>query len=270
MGARVLSSRFKRAILLLAAGAVTLAPGCSSQRDRPAFLHRTEAEVASTTYLVRPPDAIRIHAPSAPEIDGVSQVVRADGRISLRLLGEVEVAGLTPDDVAEKLRTLLSRYYIEPEVVVEVSGQNSAFYYVLGEVQSPGPRRVTGRDNLLRAVAEARPTDLAWLSKVRLIRPGMSKGERRIITVDYDDLVHDGDARADYLLQEGDIIEIPPTPLAWVGQRFRDLVYPIGPAVNTYAAPTGFLGAQSIYEGGWNRTTYYGGDPGERDPWWRR
>lgn len=269
MGVRVRCSSDSR-VIFLACAALTLAPGCANKRDREAFVHRTQAEVASTTYLVRPPDAIRIHAPTAPEIDGVSQIVRADGRIALRLLGEVDVAGLTPDQVAEKLRGLLARYYIEPEVAIEVSGQNSAFYYVLGEVQSPGPRPITGRDSLLRAVAEARPTDLAWLSKVRIIRPGMSKDERKIITVDYADLVHDGDARADYLLHEGDIIEIPPTPLAWIGQRFRDLVYPVGPAVNTYAAPTGFLGAQSIYEGGWNRTTYYGGDAGERDPWWRR
>lgn len=226
--------------------------GCAALPDRgPAFLHPTTSEVASDRYLVRPPDLIRIHAPLVLELNGVSQTVRADGRISLQLLGEVEVAGLTPVQVAEKLRGLLSRYYIEPEVVVEVAGQNSSYFYIVGEVESPGPRRVSGRDNVLRVIAEARPTFLAWKAKIRLIRPGVRAEDRRIIEIDYDKLVREGDTGPDFLMQEGDIIDVPPTPLAWAGLRVRELLYPVAPVAQAYSVPAGFISTQNIYDNEW-------------------
>lgn len=232
------------ALLLL-----SVATGCSSlPTSSPAFRHPSTSEVASDRYLVRPPDVIRIHSPQALELNGISQTVRADGKVSLKLLGEVLVAGLTPDQVSDKLKGMLARYYIDPEVVVEVSSQNSAYYYVVGEVESPGARRVTGRDNVLRVIADAHPTFLAWKSKIRLVRPGVKPEDRKIIEIDYDNLVHNGDSNPDYLMREGDIIEVPPTPLAWAGLRVRELLYPITPVAQAYSVPAGFIATQNIYD----------------------
>ncbi len=150
--------------------------------------------------------------------------------------------------MAEKLNKLLTKYYIAPDVVVEVAGQNSSYYYIVGEVESPGARRVTGRDNVLRVIADARPTFLAWKAKIRLVRPGKAPEDRKIIEIDYDKVVHAGDSNPDYLMQEGDIIEVPPTPLAWVGLRVRELLYPVTPIAQAYAAPAGVIATNNIYD----------------------
>ena len=51
------------------------AGGCASKHDQMvAFLRSHEAEVSTGHYVVRPPDALTINAPSAPEVDGAVYV----------------------------------------------------------------------------------------------------------------------------------------------------------------------------------------------------
>lgn len=231
--------------------AIPLASGCASSThgQMAAFLRSYDAPTSTGHYTVRPPDSITIHAPGAGEIDGIRQRVRPDGKVSLRLLGEVQVAGLTTQEIAEKLEAQLSRYYVEPEVVVEVAEHLSQSYFVFGEVSHPGPKRFTGRDSLLKALAEAVPTFLAWRSQIRVVRPGPTGDESSVIVVDLNRMIRTGQADQDILLQPGDIIEVPPTPLAWVGHRVRELLYPVEPAISAYTRPAEAVRAQDTYEG---------------------
>lgn len=218
-----------------------------------AFLRADEHTVAAGQYVVMPPDAVTIHAPVAPEVDGVTRQVRPDGKITLRLLGEVDVAGLTTEQIAEKLRAQLARYYVEPEVAVDVVRYGSQFIYVFGEVVHPGRRIYTGRDTLLSVLAEARPTFLAWRSRVRVVRPAADEAGRKVIIVNLDQMVRGGQVEQNVLLQPGDVIEVPPTPLAWAGLRVRELLFPITPVVEAYEAPARAVDAHRIYEDEWGR-----------------
>lgn len=234
---------------LAVAGAATLLGGCASTHEQStAFLRSHETEVATGQYRIQPPDAVVVHAPGADEIDGASAAVRPDGKIVLRLLGEVDVAGLTTAEASAKLQGLLSRYYVEPEVIVEVAQARSQFYYVFGEVAYAGPKPFTGRDTLLKALAEAQPTFLAWRARVHVVRPAAAPGERKIMVVNLDELAKGGDLTQDLLLQAGDVIEVPPTPLAWVGLRVRELLYPVGPVLEAYSTPAAPIAATHVYE----------------------
>ncbi len=238
-----------RRVAVACAALLSLLSGCASTAHEQlvAFLRAHEADVSAGRYVVQPPDAIRIHAPGAEEIDGTAQTVRPDGKVVLRLLGEVDVAGLSTQEIADKLKAQLSRYYVDPEVVVEVAGYRSQFYYVFGQVEAPGPKPFTGRDTVLMALAEARPTFIAWRAQVRVTRPEGPSGERKTIIVDLDRMIATGDASQNILLQEGDIIEVPPTPLGWVGLRMRELLYPLEPAVRAYNAPAEAIDSYDTY-----------------------
>jgi polysaccharide export outer membrane protein len=224
--------------------------GCAgpSHGQLIAFLKSHEQSVSTGHYTVMPPDVIMVHAPVAMEIDGVRQQVRPDGKIALRLLGEIDVAGLTTEQIAEKLRRHLSRYYVDPEVVVDVARYASQFYYVFGQVERPGPKLFSGRDSLLTVLAEARPNFLAWRSQIRVVRPSPDEDGRKIIIVDLDHMVRSGDVTQDILLQPGDIVEVPPTPLAWLGLRVRELLYPVTPILEVYDAPADAIDSTHIYE----------------------
>ncbi len=242
-------------------------PGCANKHGQMVeFLRAHEAEVATGQYVVKPPDELTFHSPNVPEIDGMSEAVGPDGKVALRLLGDVDVAGLTTEEIAAKLKAQLTRYYVEPEVVVEVTAHRSQFFYVFGEVANPGPRLFTGRDTLLRALAEAQPTYLAWRAQVRVTRPAAKAGAARTMIVDLDHILATGDASQDVLLEAGDVIEVPPTPLAWVGHRVRELMYPVSPVLNAYTAPAGVIGATRTYREGVD-VDY---DEDDDRPRWRR
>lgn len=242
--------------------------GCATttHAQMVAFLRAHETEVATGQYVVRPPDVIAFHTPGAPEIDGASQMVRADGKVSLRLLGEVDVAGLTTEEIASKIEAQLSRFYVDPEVVVQVAAYNSQFFYIFGEVTSPGPKRFTGRDTLMMALAEARPTFLAWSSQIKVIRPSLDGEEPKVITVNLDDMLSGGDQSMNVLLQEGDIIQVPPTPLAWVGHRVRELLYPVDPVIEMYGKPADVINSNETYRDEWGNSS---GD-GNAETWRKR
>ena len=243
---------------------IVLATGCSSTHEEMvAFLRANDASVSTGHYTVNPPDTIAFHAPGAGEIDGVVQRVRSDGKVALRLLGEIHVAGLTTQEIAEKIKAQLSRYYIEPEVVVEVAGFQSQQYFVFGEVNSPGPKPFTGRDTLIKALAAAQPTFLAWRAQIHLVRPDPDTGESKVIIIDLDRMVRNGDTEQNVLLQPGDIIEVPPTPLAWVGHRVRELLYPVTPALRAWASPVQAMETYDDYD----RTGSANPSSNGRRPW---
>lgn len=226
-------------------------PGCATPRhgEMVSFLRANETTTATGEYRIMPPDSITIHAPRAPEIDGVVQRLRPDGKVSLRLLGEVDLAGLTPEQSAEKLQSQLRRYYVAPEVVVEVSSYRSQHFYVFGEVHVPGAKTFTGRDTLLKALADAGLNIFAWKQRIRVIRPAEDGGKATAMVVDLDRMIREGNVDQNVLLQPGDIVEVPPTPLAWIGHRVHELLYPIRPAIDTYVAPTDVIDANDTYQG---------------------
>lgn len=213
--------------------------GCNEHKDLVVFLQSHEHLVSSGRYRVAPPDMLRISAPISPEINDTQERIRADGKISLRLLGEVKVVGLTPQEIAAKLETLLGRYYNDPKVNVQVVEFVSQKYYVFGQVATAGAFPYTGRDTVLDALAKSQPNYLAWQGQVKVIRPSAEKDKAREITVDMDKITQSGDLRLNVLLQDGDVVYVPPTVLGAIGLLCQQALFPFvqaTPAVSTYAS----------------------------------
>ena len=248
---------------LLPAAAVTLGcTGCTTKRaDILHFLRENEHQVSAMEYRVGIPDNIAISAPRILEIDGETQRIQPDGKINLRLLGEVKVVGMTAKEIAAKLEVLLSRYYVDPKVSVRIAGYNSKKYYVCDHAGMLGARPYTGRDTLLDAVVSAGVDFRSWTSRVKVIRPSHGDDPVRTIMVDVNNMVKTGDWSQNILLEPDDILVIPPTPASWFAQRIRELVYPVGPALRMYTAPAAVMYADEVYdedENG-NRIGYHGG-----------
>lgn len=216
--------------------------GCGpSDQEIDSFVRSWESSVSAADYQVQPPDSIEISSAQAREIDGEVQTVRQDGKITLRLLGDVKVAGMTPVEISRKLESLLEKYYVDPQVNVRLRGANSKHYYVFGQVGHEGAYPCTGRDSLLSALALAQPTFIAHKSKIKVVRPSETDEKRQVITVDAERIMKKGKLEENILLQEGDIVYVPPTALGWVGLRFSELLYPVQPV-----ASVAFMPAQGV------------------------
>ncbi|MFQ5592378.1 MAG: polysaccharide biosynthesis/export family protein, partial [Phycisphaerae bacterium] len=197
-----------RDILQLVALALSCA-GCAPRNgDMLHFLREHQHEVSAMEYRLGIPDTIGISAPRVPEIDGETQQIQPDGKINLRLLGEVKVVGMTTKEVAAKLEVLLSRYYVDPKVSARVLGYMSKKYYVHGQTR-PGPRPYTGRDTLIDAVLSGGVDYTSWTGRVKVIRPSHGETPVRALTVNVDKMIRKGDWSRNILLEPDDVVYIP-------------------------------------------------------------
>ncbi len=222
--------------------------GCAPRNsDMLHFLREHQHEVSAMEYRVGIPDSIGISAPRILEIDGETQRIHPDGKVNLRLLGEVKVVGMTAKEIAAKLEVLLGRYYVDPKVSVRVLGYASKKYYVHGQART-GLRPYTGRDTLIDAVLQAGVNYTSWTSRVKVVRPAHGQTPVRALTVNVDRMIKQGDWSKNILLEPNDIVYIPPTPLAWIGLRIHEILDPIGPLVQAYTAPAYIASLDRVYE----------------------
>ncbi len=229
-------SRSKELRVALVLISISFITGCFSSRpeDIQAWVRPFEVNVTAADYLVQPPDDIEIHCAQVPEVHLQRQRVRPDGKISFEALGELEAAGKTPAQISAAIQERFKNLYIVPgdhPVDVRIMVYASHVYYVVGQVMRPGPRIYTGRDNLLTAIAEATPNTLAWEERIQVIRPALKvDDEPRIFEVDYKKITEHGDGTKDVLLQEGDIVYVPPTVLASAAMLIEEFITPIARA----------------------------------------
>ncbi len=242
--------------------AVCVCTGCqSSHKDIVAFLKAHEHEVSAIEYRLGIPDEVTISSPRILEIDRVTQKVRPDGKIALRLLGPVKVVGLTEKEVAAKLTRLLEPYYEDPKVQVRVTGYNSKVIYLAGQVSTSNGRGAsrgvaegwssrpyTGRDTVLDVLAQESMSFIAWRSQVRIIRCSPDESKRHEIVVDVDKMIATGDTSRNVLLQPNDIVFVPPTPLGWLGLRVQEILFPLQPVIQAYTTPASVMDAHDRYE----------------------
>jgi protein involved in polysaccharide export with SLBB domain len=245
----MVSRHVRRWHLLLPLMAVGMLSGCATRdEDMLRFLREHEHEVSAIEYRVGVPDAIAISAPRVEEIDGQERRIQPDGKVTLDLLGEVKIVGMTAKEIAAKLQVLLSRYYLDPKVSVRVVEYASKKYYVTGVTSRKGAVPYTGRDTLIDAVMGAGLNFMCWTSQIEVIRPAPNAHEPIVIRVDVDEMLDSGDWSKNILLEPDDVVHIPPTPLAWLGLRLQELLFPVQPVRDAYMTPADFMGNQRVYE----------------------
>ena len=79
-----------------------------------------------------------------------------DGRITMPLLGKIEVSGLTPSDLEARIKSMLEAKYInKADVTVTVLEAGSKPISVIGAVTRPGRIGITGGISLIQAITQA-------------------------------------------------------------------------------------------------------------------
>jgi polysaccharide export outer membrane protein len=249
------------ATVLLASVGVTGGCFSSNPEDIQAFVKPYEVNVTAENYILEPPDEIEIHCAQVPEVDQQRQRIRPDGAVSFEGIGEVEAAGKTPGQLADMLKEKVAKLYSvmgDHPVDVRIVGYGSKVFYVMGQVARPGPLNYTGRDTVLTALAATQPSPTAWKSRIQVVRPAATEDvPPRIFEMDLNKAMIHGDTSKDVLLQEGDIVYVPPTIPAAIAMVLEEFITPIARA---------FYGAYLIqnppgtYQGGYSPITssYWG------------
>ena len=105
-------------------------------------------------YMIGPDDELTISIWHEPELSqGV--VVRPDGMITLPLLNDIRIAGLTTEEAQALLTDKLKTVVNDPQVTVIVKTIKSQKVFLVGNVAKQGTYMLGSRKTVLELIAEA-------------------------------------------------------------------------------------------------------------------
>ena len=157
-------------------------------------------------YVIGAGDTLTINVWKEPTLSGQVKV-RPDGYITLPLINEIQVVGLTTGQLRKTLEDKYKEFTTDPFVTIRVEGIASSEVYLVGQVQKPGAFPLEGNETLLQVLTRAGGLGVfADRSNIRVVRRQGTKLTEYI--VDYDAIIK-GDLKQDVLLRPGDRIIVP-------------------------------------------------------------
>ncbi|MDD5439605.1 MAG: polysaccharide biosynthesis/export family protein [Candidatus Omnitrophica bacterium] len=187
----------------------------SSGYNSPLLSGNTEAD-----YYLGVGDKLKILCWRNNDLSG-SFVINPDGKISFPLIGSIEAANLTIQQLQDKMKEKLSTYIRYPDVTVTVESVSGRKIIVLGEVVYPGVYTFEGTISVLDAIALAGDvTEDAKRESVIVVSDNFSD-HPKARRVNFFKTIREGTFGKDMLLKPGDVIYVPKTFIADVA-KFGD------------------------------------------------
>ncbi len=144
-----------------AAGSADLLPrariATSDDVERLREIYRRRISGAyARDYPIGPGDLLEISVPAMAEIDEEVVRVGGDGTITLPLLGTMQAAGLTEQQLHDSLERGLRQFMYRPEFSLLVKEHHNRSVGVLGAVEDPGLHPVeSDQDTILEMISKA-------------------------------------------------------------------------------------------------------------------
>jgi polysaccharide export outer membrane protein len=159
-------------------------------------------QVFAKDYVIGDGDSLQISVWGTPELSmGVN--VRPDGKISIPAIGEVEVRGLTPMELAGFLEEELSKVVKNPIVSVIVTGLTNYQIFVYGNGAPAGVHTLNKETTLLEFLGMLGQLENADLEEAYLVR------NKKILKKDFYKLFRTLDFSEDIVLEAKDILFFP-------------------------------------------------------------
>ena len=175
----------------------------------PMTVLRSFEPAADSEYHLGRGDAITIDFSGRPEMQA-KLVVGPDGQISLPLVGEVQLDGLTRSEAAKAIETAMSAYYSNMSVQVTVNQYTSNRVMVLGAVEHPGLLVFDGTPTLLEAVTRAGVVQAGSPQSGQLPEEcAIYRGNNQVAWVDLRALITSGNPMANMRLKRDDVVYVP-------------------------------------------------------------
>ena len=165
-----------------------------------------------TEYTLGAGDRLRVNVFPVEEFSGEYQIL-VDGTLSLPIVGNIQVQGLTLTQLTEFLTQQYRQYVKRPVITVSLTAPRPLKLAIAGEINSPGSYLlpVEGGQKfptLTQLIQQAGGlTTVADLEKVEIQR--QFKGQTLVLNLNLWDLLKEGQLQQDITLRDGDQIIIP-------------------------------------------------------------
>ncbi len=178
---------------------------------------------APSDYFIGPQDLLKV------EVFGVESLnrsvrVNSRGQISLPLVGLVQAAGRTGEQLAADIATRLAKDYLQnPQVTIFIEEFTSQRATVVGSVKSPGVYPLKGRTTLLQVVAGAGGTTNVATGTAMVLR-SEPDGMRKMRQYDLE-AIRDGKAPDPEVLGE-DVVHVETSGFKATAKEIMEFVLP--------------------------------------------
>jgi len=165
------------------------------------------AVVVPPGYVVGESDVLHISVWKEPELSQ-TVVVRTDGNISLPLISEVKVSGMTPLQIQDLIAEKLKGFINTPQVTVTVTDIRSKKAFITGEVIRPGSYSLNAQTSVLQLIAQAGGfTPFAKRDSIIVLRT--EEGKLARIKFKYKEVVQGKNTEQNISLRPGDTVVVP-------------------------------------------------------------
>jgi polysaccharide export outer membrane protein len=188
--------------LLLMRGAL----GCASASAHGPYTQ--EYDPRRHPYVIGVADVLAINVWKDQELSAQA-VVRPDGTITIPLVGDLDAAGRTTEELRREIKQRLARFVQQPVVTVALAEVNSYRFTVTGNVAHPGVFSAKYYLTVSEAISLAGgPNRYATADRVEILRAA-SAGRARRIPIDYDAILEGDRPDMDIVVLPGDTIYVP-------------------------------------------------------------
>ena len=215
---------------------ILLFNACSLKEDFVLFNKSETVKNLSTTtlhknvkfeYKILPHDRISLMVYQHPDLSTTTPtmatqdkgiLVDSEGIVSLALLEDVKISGLTQKEAAKKIERGYDEYLNYSKVRVDVLNKRA---YVIGEVKNPGEFPLENEQlTLLQAIAQAGDfTETANRQQILIIRSAQNGAETIMIDLtDINSIKH-----ANLMIKPNDIVYVTPTSMKAINNNIASI-----------------------------------------------
>ncbi len=135
-------------------------------------------------------------------------VVRPDGMITLPLIRDIKAAGLTPDQLADRVQQVAREYVTDASVTVVVRQMHSRKVFITGEVRRPGAYPLASSMTVMQLIAiSGGLTEWADSKTISVIRT--EAGRTTTSMFDYKEVAKGKKVDQNLVLKPGDTVVVP-------------------------------------------------------------
>ena len=167
----------------------------------------TNVAVNPDEYIVGEADTLHVNVWKEPELSQ-TVVVRPDGKVSLPLVNEMKVSGMTPSQIQQLMTDRLKAYLVAPQGTGTVTEIRSKTVYITGEVLRAGEYPLLTPVTVLQLIARAGGlTTYASRGGIFVLRDADGKQVRHAFN--YNDVIRGKNAAENIELKPGDTVVVP-------------------------------------------------------------
>jgi polysaccharide export outer membrane protein len=156
-------------------------------------------------YVIGPDDVLAVVYWRDQDMSGEA-TVRPDGKITLPLVQDVQAAGLTPDQLRDRVQAAAKKFISDPSVTIVVRAIHSRKVFITGMVTRPGPYPINAPTTVLQLIATAGGLlEYAKAKDILIVRPQGGKP----LPFNYKDVVQGKNLTQNILLAPGDTVVVP-------------------------------------------------------------